>query len=295
MTHQSIRPPLPTRRSMVRRLLRLFRFLVFGPKHRRRLIGHELARVIAKLLGNHYIGEDYKLWLKDDNFMRQYRALYPHTYFSEERKYALKEFARATRQVEGDLAECGSYIGVSAWFVANELPDIDFFLFDSFEGLSTPHCLDSVRDGLPQWQRGDFQTHEEILRFNLRGFPKVHVLKGWIPDRFPEVSERRFRFVHIDVDLYVPTLESLKFFYPRLNPGGIIVLDDYGFENCPGAYQAAQEFMRDKPEVIIHLPTGQGVIIRHFDADSPSNRMLKDTQSQRIRAPRNLRANQKCP
>jgi hypothetical protein len=45
-------------------------------------------------------------------------------------------------------------------------------------------------------------------------------------------------------------------------PGGIIVMDDYGFTNCPGAYRAAHEFMATRPESIIHLPTGQGVIIR---------------------------------
>ena len=42
---------------------------------------------------------------------------------------------------------------------------------------------------------------------------------------------------------------------------GIIILDDYGSSICPGARKAADEFMADKSEYIIHLATMQGVII----------------------------------
>jgi hypothetical protein len=65
---------------------------------------------------------------------------------------------------------------------------------------------------------------------------------GWIPDCFSEVVDRSFCFVHIDVDLYEPTLASLEFFGSRMVPGGIIVCDDYGFETCPGARRAGDEF-----------------------------------------------------
>ena len=72
----------------------------------------------------------------------------------------------------------------------------------------------------------------------------------------------KFSFVHIDVDLYEPTHDSLSFFYERLVPGGIIVCDDYGSEACPGAYKACNDFIADKPEEIVHLTGGQGVIVK---------------------------------
>jgi hypothetical protein len=68
--------------------------------------------------------------------------------------------------------------------------------------------------------------------------------------------------VHIDVDLYQPTLDSIRFFYPRLAPGGIILCDDYGYSSCPGAKGAFDEYMKDRPEKIIHAPTGQAFIIK---------------------------------
>ena len=62
--------------------------------------------------------------------------------------------------------------------------------------------------------------------------------------------------------LIQPTLDSIEFFYSRMNEGGIIVCDDYGQESCPGANKALNDFMLDKPENIIHLTTGQGVVIK---------------------------------
>ncbi|HBH79257.1 MAG TPA: hypothetical protein DDY39_05465, partial [Nitrospira sp.] len=87
--------------------------------------------------------------------------------------------------------------------------------------------------------------------------------KGWIPDRFPEVKERRFAFVHIDVDLYQPIMDSLKFFFPRLLPGGIIVVDDYGYSIFPGAKKAVDEFRSGiECSMFYETPMGSCFIVR---------------------------------
>ena len=78
-------------------------------------------------------------------------------------------------------------------------------------------------------------TPEHTCRDTLKEFERVSYYKGWIPDRFEEVSDRKFSFIHIDVDLHRPTYDSAEFFYERLSPGGIILCDDYGSLLCPGA------------------------------------------------------------
>jgi hypothetical protein len=130
-------------------------------------------------------------------------------------------------------------------------------LFDSFEGLSAP----LKKDG-DFWYENALAVSEEEARKNLRSFSNARFYKGWIPKRFAEVADRKFAFVHIDVDIYEPTRDSLAFFYPRLQSGALLVCDDYGFAVCPGATQAMDEFFADKPERIVHLPTGQGLIIK---------------------------------
>ena len=96
----------------------------------------------------------------------------------------------------------------------------------------------------------------------LGGFKGIHIYPGWIPNEFYRVSHLRFRLVHIDVDLHEPTRDALEFFYPRLALGGMIVCDDYGSTYCPGARKAMDDYMRDKPERIVDLPTMQGLVIK---------------------------------
>lgn len=253
----------------VRRWLTALRMLCLGDGVQRRRVRQELARIAAGLFGDFPIADDYKLWREDREFFGHFRRLSPDAPYSAERKYVLREFVRYTANVAGDLAECGCYVGVSAWFMASEAQNRELFLFDSFEGLSEPQSSDRPANAATRaWKSGDMATSVEVVRANLADFDRIHIFEGWIPSRFQEIADRRFSLVHLDVDLYQPTLDSLAFFYPRLMPGGVIVMDDYGFLTCPGATKAADEYMANKPEYILHLPTGQGVIIRRAASTS---------------------------
>jgi O-methyltransferase len=104
---------------------------------------------------------------------------------------------------------------------------------------------------------------EEIARANLAGF-RVELYPGWIPERFAEIADAQFCFVNVDVDLYEPTRESLEFFYPRMVPGGVLVLDDYGSAlQSPGVARAVDEFLAGRPETLVKSPTAQAFLVRH--------------------------------
>lgn len=64
------------------------------------------------------------------------------------------------------------------------------------------------------------------------------------------------------MDLISATSHCIKYFYPRMTKGGIIIDDDYGAASCPGAKKAIDDFMKDKTEKVILLPTTQAVIIK---------------------------------
>jgi len=72
------------------------------------------------LFGDHYLGDDFKLWRLDKQFLTSYARLSPHNTYSQERKYTLREFVRYTSSVEGVMAECGCYTGASAYFMADK-------------------------------------------------------------------------------------------------------------------------------------------------------------------------------
>jgi hypothetical protein len=208
-----------------------------------------------------FVGEFGKACWADRAFVADYERLVPGNRRSFERKYVVAEFVKSLRSVAGDMAECGVYNGATAYFMAQSTIRTGvrraLHLFDSFEGLSAPATVDG-----DYWQAGSLAISEDAARATLAGIDDVVFHRGWIPERFREVADKQFAFVHLDVDLYQPTLDSLAFFYPRTARGGVLICDDYGFTTCPGAKQAVDEFMQTRPEAVIHLPTGQGVIIR---------------------------------
>lgn len=212
----------------------------------------------ARLCPSYVITDYGKLWFEDETFLAEYRRLVPGTGRSADRKYFLRSLLRLADGLPGDTAECGVYEGASSWFVCDHFRGSGkaHHAFDSFAGLSEPAHVDGC-----YWQRGDLTTVEARARATLAGFD-ARIYPGWIPARFAEVGNRRFCFVHVDVDLYGPTKASLEFFYPRLVPGGIIVCDDYGFVTCPGATRAMDEFMAGRPEPIVCSPTGQAFVVK---------------------------------
>lgn len=180
-----------------------------------------------------------------------------------DRRWMLSQLIRLVEDIPGDTVECGVYKGAGSYIIcrANSLNKLFcrmHHLFDSFEGLSKPQKNDGV-----YWTEGDLSSPLDILKKNLSEFnKKISIHQGWIPQRFEDVKEKKFCFVHIDVDLYAPTLDSMMFFYPRMNEGGIIVCDDYGCTTCPGATKAIDDFLKDKKEKIIVLSGGGGFFVK---------------------------------
>lgn len=243
---------------------RALKWLIAGNPAQRRRVRQELARVSATLFGDFPISDDYKLWREDKQFLNDFNRMSPGNLYSQDRKWTLREYVKLSNSLPGDLAECGCYVGTSAFFTAQASTHGKLYLFDSFQGLSDPDATDkNIAVDVMPWAAGDLCTSEATLRNNLSRFgDSIVVLPGWIPERFSEIADRQFRVVHIDVDLYQPTRDSLEFFYPRLVKGGVIVMDDYGFKTCPGATRAAEELAAAQGIGILHLATGQGVITK---------------------------------
>jgi hypothetical protein len=201
-------------------------------------------------------------WIQDSGFWRILERYGEQDGLNAHRRKLLYEYARhATRHLRGDTAECGSFRGLGSHLICRAITECGVsrrhYIFDSFEGLSHPNDTDGR-----YWSKGDLACDEATVRRNLSDFDFVEYKKGWIPERFPEIADRRFCFVHIDVDLATPTGDSLAFFFPRLEPGGAIVLDDYGFASCPGATKVVDAFIAKEPLAsLVGSPVGGGVIL----------------------------------
>jgi len=192
-----------------------------------------------------------------------------------QRLYNTVQFFRYTLDLTGDMAECGAFQGLSSYLFCNYLrlskSDFDgrgYHIFDSFEGLSEPGDEDrsTANDDaiMSKYQRaGAFHGSLETVKATLRDFPAIEYHRGWIPESFAEVSERNYKFVHVDLDLYEPIKGAVEYFYPRMVKGGIIVIDEYAIPRWPGARKAVDEFCAANNLLApVGLTTGNGVMIK---------------------------------
>jgi O-methyltransferase len=146
------------------------------------------------------------------------------------------------RPVPGATAELGVWCGAASRHIALRFPDRTHYAIDTFEG---------IPNGCAQYNdEHQFGLHKEMYpgtmdRLNL---PNIKVLKGYFPREVCPPDEERFAFVHLDADSGESTRDGLAYFLPRMNKGGFLLLDDYGFHKTPGVKMACDAFGL-KPEM----------------------------------------------
>ena len=153
------------------------------------------------------------------------------------------------RSVPGDIVECGVYNGGSAAIMASlcEKSPIsrNVWLFDSFEGLPKPSDKDGEEaPAYEGWCHGDLSKVKEVLRKLRIPESRVHIVKGWFQDTFPSAQIRDIAILHIDADWYESVKLCLEKFYDSVQPGGYIILDDYG--DWEGCRIATDEFLKKR-------------------------------------------------
>jgi hypothetical protein len=83
-----------------------------------------------------------------------------------------------------------------------------------------------------------------------------------VPDTLPRVTADKVAFLSLDMNCAAPEVAAAEYFWPKLVPGGIILLDDYGFTAHAEQRHAFDEFASRKGVPLLPLPTGQGVIFK---------------------------------
>ena len=217
-----------------------------------------ITRKLGYRLYNHSL-----YWYEDDEFRTVWKNFVDGRRTIPERRFTLYSIAKSVASIpEGDTCECGTFRGGSSHLIMSAT-NSTHHIFDSFEGLSHPGELDvPVLSHAYSWKKADLACSMQVVDANLKQFKgRYHLYKGWIPERFSEVQDKKFKLVHIDVDLYDPTKDTLVFFAQKMVQGGIIICDDYGSTICPGAKQACDEVAASLGKTVISLTTGQGLLV----------------------------------
>jgi hypothetical protein len=191
----------------------------------------------------------------------------PYTMTSPERIHALVEAVKyvTRRGIPGAIVECGVWRGGSMMAAARTLLALgvtgrDLYLFDTYEGMSSPTDRDVDLKGrraaqvLTSTSPTDKSPYlcdaslEDVQRSLERvGYPKgrVHYVQGKVEETVPAQAPDQIALLRLDTDWYESTRHELQHLYPRLVSGGVLIIDDYG--HWQGARQATDEFINATP------------------------------------------------
>ena len=174
------------------------------------------------------------------------------------------------REVPGAIAECGVWRGGSMMAVALTLlrlgvTDRDLYLFDTFRGMPAPTAEDtrSLYDGyspVKHWrrrQKADVNEWHYVPAERVRaallstGYPaeRVHLVEGRVEETIPAGAPDRLALLRLDTDWYQSTRHEMEHLYPRLEPGGVLLIDDYG--HYEGARRAVDEYLEQHDERLL--------------------------------------------
>lgn len=187
------------------------------------------------------------------------------------RKNWIKHFADYTKEhaLKGNVAECGVYYGETAMFINKYWPDKVLYLCDTFEGFEDKDVayeeaeFNAFKIGRFTYSTFKAETPELLMdTVNARMlYPEnVRMFQGRFPESIGGVTDR-FCFVNLDMDLYQAQLAGLRFFWGKMEPGGVILLHDYFHPELPGVKKAVSDFEKEINCVLPKIPIGDGCSI----------------------------------
>jgi len=183
--------------------------------------------------------------------------------------FAIRYVVEFSKEKNKTLVECGVGNGISAFFALRELKGLadlgkistySMHLYDSWMPMQEEYLLPSEKLLAGEYKNLDINR----VKKNLNEFSSnITFHQGFIPDSLNLLpAPKSISYVHIDLNSAAPTLAALEFFYPRLLKGGVIVFDDYGWQGYEDTQKVINNFLSQKPGVLMPLPTSQAIYYR---------------------------------
>jgi len=170
----------------------------------------------------------------------------------------------------GDIVECGVWRGGNI-FLARRLQETSYpqqprryFLFDTFEGMAEPTTLDVDHAGAPaaphfagkkkddyvDWCYASLDDVQSSAKRLFGATDNMRFVKGKVEDTLADDKNlpERIAVLRLDTDWYASTAMELQTLYPRLVPGGVLIIDDYGY--WQGARKAVDEYFAGVPMLL---------------------------------------------
>lgn len=180
---------------------------------------------------------------------------------------------RLVKGIPGAVVECGTWRGGMIAALAETLEQgtrREFVLFDSFQGL--PPAAEIDGDAARAWQADpESPDHhdncraerEEALESMRMAGVDAKLIEGWFDDTVPKYSaeeQPEIALLRLDADWYDSTIVCLRYLFPLVVPGGVVILDDYGVGVFDGCTRAVHDFLSEAKATEFLRSTRHGVV-----------------------------------
>lgn len=170
-----------------------------------------------------------------------------------------------TNSEENNFVECGVCDGLTSFYalsaaVHTKTP-FNAYLYDAWQGMEEDRLVSSEKQLVGTYSYLDMNS--TIKNLSLFNSDNLIFNRGYIPDVFQQANNPdSLIWLHIDLNSSVPTVHVLNQFWDCLEVGGIILLDDYAWPAHDATQTAVEEWQVDKTATLLHLPTGQALLIK---------------------------------
>jgi Macrocin-O-methyltransferase (TylF) len=174
--------------------------------------------------------------------------------------------ASSAIRLPGDFVECGVNRGFMSSAIMHYLDwnrrDRRFFLLDTFKGLDGDLLTDEERR---LGKTENFNNYTECfaeVQANFTEFENVVLIRGSVPSTLPQADTDAVAYLHIDMNCVAPEVAAINYFWDRLVPGAIVLLDDYGSPGYEPQKDGMDSFASERDVEVLSLPTGQGMLVK---------------------------------
>lgn len=224
---------------------------------------HQVAEIKKQLNDLHIPQDKIRVLLEDQALLAEVLSGYnQYDEQTDSRVAWLRNYAEYAQEFSGNVAECGVCMGEFSYYINKYFPDKQLYLFDTFEGFSERDlCIERLMNN-EAFLKSVFNdqalfsaANEQVVMARMLHPEKCILKKGYFPDTAQGLDDT-FCFVNLDMDLYQPMLEGLRFFYAKMCSGGVLLLHDYFHPELPGVKQAVLDFERELGTSLHKVPIG---------------------------------------
>jgi O-methyltransferase len=207
-------------------------------------------------------------FLEDNGFKKAYRAGKDTGSWGEVdirwRAHVACWAAAHASRLPGDFVECGVNRGGLARTVIEYVRfwnlQKQFYLVDTYRGLIKNQISSKeLERGIGAFY---YEDCYDSVRQTFSKYSNVIVVRGAVPEVLPVVSTSTIAYLSIDMNCVLPEIAAIEFFWDRIVIGGVVLLDDYAFEQHKEQQTQFDNFAKSKGATILTSPTGQGILLK---------------------------------